>query len=242
MRSKITPAMILVENICKTYVVEKTSLQILKGVSLKVSQGEALAVVGVSGAGKSTLLHIIGGLERPDDGRVVIKGEDLYGASARRRTRIRAAQIGFVFQSYHLLPEMDVLENVMLPAMALGAFASSALGPARRALELLDIVGMANRANHTPMELSGGEQQRVALARALMNAPEVILADEPTGNLDDATGGQVLKYLFSLTKKRGHTLLLVTHNEKTAESCDRVLRLNDGLIKPQDEHAETIKV
>ena len=224
------PPMIRVENIHKTYVVKKASLHVLKGVSFNVNPGEAVAVIGRSGAGKSTLLHIIGGLEKPEEGRVVFKGEDLYKATARRRTRIRATQIGFVFQSYHLFPEMDVLENVMLPAMAIGSFVSSALGPGRRALELLDLVGLANRADHTPMELSGGEQQRVALARALMNAPEVILADEPTGNLDEATGSQVLNYLFSLTKKRGLTLLLVTHNEKLAQSCDRILRLTDGTI------------
>lgn len=226
----MTPPLIRVEDIHKTYVVEKTSLHVLKGASLKVNVGETVAIVGISGAGKSTLLHIIGGLDRPDDGRVVMKGEDLYGTSARQRTRIRATQIGFVFQSYHLLPEMDVLENVMLPAMALGSFVSTSLGPGRRALELLDSVGLADRANHTPMELSGGEQQRVALARALMNDPEVVLADEPTGNLDDATGGQVLEYLFSLTKKRGHTLVLVTHNEKIVVSCDRVLRLQNGCL------------
>ncbi|MFC1498428.1 ABC transporter ATP-binding protein, partial [Verrucomicrobiota bacterium] len=213
------------ENIHKTYMIGRTSVPVLKGASIEVQPGEAVAVVGISGAGKSTLLHILGGLDKPDglneeeQGTVLVMGENIYNAAPERRTRIRAAQIGFVFQSYHLLPEMDVLENVMLPAMALGKFARSSLsplGPRKRALELLTAVGLADRADHTPMELSGGEQQRVALARALMNDPQVVLADEPTGNLDDGTGQQVLDCLFSLTKKRKHTLIIVTHNEKIA--------------------------
>jgi len=222
--------LIQAEDIHKTYVVGKTALHVLKGVSLRVDAGEAVAIVGVSGAGKSTLLNILGGLDRPDRGRTIIKGEDLYKLSAAQRTRIRATQIGFVFQAYHLLPEMDVLENVVLPTMAVRRRALSSLGPRKRAMELLTSVGLADRADHTPMELSEGEQQRVALARALMNDPVVVLADEPTGNLDEATGRQVLEHLFSLTKKQNHTLVLVTHSEQVAKSCDRVLRLNDGVL------------
>ena len=211
----------------KTYNLRHKELRVLKGASLSVRAGESVAVIGRSGAGKSTLLHILGGLDRPDAGHVSMEGRDLYSLSAAARTRIRAARIGFVFQSYHLLPEMDVFENVYLPAMAVGR------GPARRsargrAMALLEVVGLADRAGHTPLELSGGEQQRVALARALMNDPRLVLADEPTGNLDGATGDQVLKALFALTRDQGHTLVIVTHDEHIAQACDRVLRLADG--------------
>ena len=225
--------LIRAENIHKTYFVRQKALPVLRGASLEVSRGETVAIVGASGAGKSTLLHIIGGLDCPAQGRIVVDGKDLYGISSRERTRIRAMQIGFVFQSYHLLPEMDVLENVALPSMALPRRMLVRAFPKRRAMELLKAVGLAERAAHTPMELSGGEQQRVALARALMNDPQMVLADEPTGNLDDATGGQVLDYLFSLTRLRGHALVLVTHNEKVARTCDRSLRLADGMLTEQ---------
>jgi len=144
---------------------------------------------------------------------------------------MRASHIGFVFQSYHLLPEMDVVENVMLPAMARGARRAGAVGGRGRAMALLEAVGLEGRATHPPLELSGGEQQRVALARALMNDPEVVLADEPTGNLDNTTGAQVLDYLFRLVKARGHTLLLVTHNEQVARACDRMMRLSGGALE-----------
>jgi lipoprotein-releasing system ATP-binding protein len=225
-------ALIQAEGVHKTYTVRKSSVRVLRGASLDVQAGETVAIIGKSGAGKSTLMHILGGLDRPDAGRVAIEGRDFYGLSSAARSKIRAAEIGFVFQSYHLLPEMDVLENVMIPAMALGTAFKSQAGLRTRAMELLRSVGLADRADHTPLELSGGEQQRVALARALMNDPQLVLADEPTGNLDAATGGQVLDMLFALTKKRGHTLVLVTHNDAIASSCDRVLRLKDGILVP----------
>lgn len=224
-------AVIRAENLHKRYVIGRHTIDVLRGAALEVEAGESISVVGISGAGKSTLLHILGGLDGPDAGRVKMDGDDLYALSRARRTEVRAAKIGFVFQSYHLLPEMDVLENVLLPAMALrGVFSYAAAR--RRAAELLDHVGLADRAVHTPKELSGGEQQRVALARALMNEPQVVLADEPTGNLDDGTGGQVLDALFALTRKRGHTLILVTHDEKIAWACDRRLRLAEGRLNP----------
>ena len=195
--------LIQVMDIHKTYTVRKSPLHVLRGACLDVNAGDTVAIIGKSGAGKSTLLHILGGLDRPDEGRVVIEGRDFYGLSSAQRSRIRASEIGFVFQSYHLLPEMDVLENVMLPAMAIGASFRPRSGIRAYAMELLTSVGLADRADHTPVELSGGEQQRAALARALMNDPKLVLADEPTGNLDGATGGQVLDMLFALTKKRG---------------------------------------
>jgi predicted ABC-type transport system involved in lysophospholipase L1 biosynthesis ATPase subunit len=165
----------------------------------------------------------------------MVTGCDLYRLSSARRTLVRCRQLGFVFQSYHLLPEMDVLENVMLPAMALATMFTSLRSIRNRARELLSAVGLAERERHRPMELSGGEQQRVALARALMNDPEIVLADEPTGNLDDTTGAQVLEYLFGLTRDRGHALVLVTHSASTAQSCDRVLHLEDGLLRVHEE-------
>jgi len=221
------------ENIHKKYVVGKTVLHVLKGASIAVNTAETVAIIGASGAGKSTLLYILGSLHKPSDGRVMVAGKNVYSMSETACTKIRASQIGFVFQSYHLLPEMDVLDNVMLPAMARKSVFGSRTAVRNRAVELLKSVGLLDRMNHTPMELSGGEQQRVAIARALINDPQLVLADEPTGNLDNATGAQVMEYLFSLTKERGHTLVLVTHNEKVASSCDRMFRLQDGILVRQ---------
>jgi lipoprotein-releasing system ATP-binding protein len=202
---------------------------VLLGAHLDVAPGERVAIIGRSGAGKSTLLHVLGGLDHPDPagGRIVQEGTDIYRLSARMRSAYRARNVGFVFQSYHLLPEMDIVENVMLPAFALGR---PTAGAKRKARELLESVGLGDRLAHTPMELSGGEQQRVALARALMNDPRLILADEPTGNLDATTGGQVLDLLFHLSE--GHALVLVTHSPNIAARCDRTLRLEDGLLVP----------
>ncbi|MBT3194004.1 MAG: ABC transporter ATP-binding protein [Verrucomicrobia bacterium] len=218
------------KNLHRRYVLKRHELDVLRGADLSVDTGETVAVVGRSGAGKSTLLHILGGIDRPDEGsgNVLIDGEDLYRASSSRRTQIRATRIGFVFQSYHLLNEMDVLENVMLPARGIGINTASMR---ERSMELLDAVGVADRAHHTPLELSGGEQQRVALARALINDPSIVLADEPTGNLDGETGGVVLEMLFALTKERGHALVMVTHNQQIADTCDRSLLLDEGQLK-----------
>ncbi len=217
------------ENLHKRYMLKRSEVHVLRGAELRVGAGETVAIVGRSGAGKSTLLHILGGIDRPDpgSGTVRIGGEDIYALSGAKRTRMRAERIGFVFQTYHLLNEMDVLENVMLPARAAG----HPRQPTRkRALELLEAVGVADRMRHTPLELSGGEQQRVAIARALINDPAVVLADEPTGNLDVETGESVLRLLFTLTRDRGHALVMVTHNDEIARTCDRARRLTDGLL------------
>ncbi len=216
-------------NIYKKYRMRGHVIPVLQGLQCRVAAGESLAITGKSGAGKSTLLHILGGLDRPDhqSGPVCVAGADLYGVSGAKRTRLRARKIGFVFQSYHLLPELDVLDNVMLPARAL---ATGRKQMRSRALGLLDAVGMADRAGHTPVELSGGEQQRVAIARALMNDPRVILADEPTGNLDDETGGQVLDLLFGLVREHDYALVLVTHNDQVAGCCNRHLHLENGVL------------
>ena len=217
-------------NLHRIYTIGKASLHVLKDVSLQVRRGETLSIMGASGAGKSTLLHILGGLDQPTGGQVLFNGQAIYHLPNRTRNEIRAKKIGFVFQAYHLLPELDVLENVMLPAMSRFGAVRMTGRNGQRAMDLLEKVGLGERAVHRPMELSGGEQQRVALARALMNDPEIVLADEPTGNLDSKTGDLVLRYLFDLTKERGHTLLVVTHNEAVAQRCDRQISLKDGSL------------
>ena len=205
------------------------TLEVLRGVSLAIAEGESLAITGMSGAGKSTQLHALGGLDRPTSGQVLYRGRDFYAAGDRERSAIRARKIGFVFQAYHLLPELTVAENVLLPGLsAHGAFLRGRVLRARVG-ELLARVGLAARAGHRPNELSGGEQQRVALARALMNEPELLLADEPTGNLDSQTGEEVLDYLFGLAGERRLTLVLVTHNDAVAARCHRHVVLRDGL-------------
>ena len=215
----------------KTYHIGRKAVVVLFGASMQVARGESVAVVGLSGAGKSTLLHILGGLDRPDRGRVQFDGTDFYAARGWTRSRIRSMRIGFVFQSYNLLPELDVRENVMLPSMGRPEKTGGLQAMRKHADELLEAVGLADRATHTPMELSGGEQQRVALARSLMNHPDVLLADEPTGNLDEATGNRILDLLFSLAKSRGGSLVMVTHDIHTANRCDRVLHLREGLLE-----------
>ena len=197
-------------------------IRVLRGVSFDVSSGERVAIVGRSGAGKSTLLNLLGGLDRPDRGTVRLDGCRVDGG-------VRAAKIGFVFQSYNLMPELDVLENVTLPARSL----RSPIGLAaarRRALELLEKVGLSERARHLPAELSGGEQQRVALARALVCDPELILADEPTGNLDALTGADIMKLLVELSRGENLSLVMVTHSTEAAAACSRVLRLDSGAL------------
>lgn len=214
----------------KTYRMGATQLEVLKGVSLSIIAGETLAIMGPSGAGKSTLLHILGGLDRPTAGQVTLDGQDLYAMSSTARNAIRADRIGFVFQGFHLLPELDIVENVMVPALIRPGGWRRRAAERQRAEELLAQVGLADRRRHRPTELSGGEQQRVALARALMNGPDLVLADEPTGNLDTHTGFQVLDCLFELTSDQQHTLIMVTHNEQVAARCRRTIRMVDGVI------------
>lgn len=215
-------------NLHKAYTLHGKRIEILRGAELTTAPGETLAIVGRSGAGKSTLLHVLGGMDKPEQGEVFVRGKSLYHLWSGQRTRLRAESIGFVFQAYHLLPEMTITENVMLPAMALGKLSFPAMK--RRAEALLDRVGLSDRLKHTPLELSGGEQQRAAIARALMNEPPLLLADEPTGNLDANTGTQVLDVLFSLTKEQQAVLVMVTHNPETAARCDRTLTLQEGLL------------
>ncbi len=203
-------------------------IRVLDGVSFSVADGEHVAIVGRSGAGKTTLLNILGGLDKPTSGDVRLDGRSLFrgfGAS-RRRNRIRATKVGFIFQSYHLMPELDIVENVLLPSMTGVAHIPAARA---RAKDLLEKVGLGGRLGHLPAELSGGEQQRVALARALMCRPQLILADEPTGNLDALTGAEILKLLFEVNETP-IACVMVTHSADAAARCDRVLKLEKGRL------------
>ncbi|MCS7048215.1 MAG: ABC transporter ATP-binding protein [Verrucomicrobiae bacterium] len=203
-------------------------LEVLRGIDLEVHAGEALVIVGASGAGKSTLLHLLGGLDVPTSGEIWFEGRSLRAMTGAERSRWRNRYVGFVFQSYHLLPELTALENVCVPAWVSGDHAGSRMW--ERAAELLRVVGLGERLEHRPTELSGGEQQRVALARALMNEPRLLLADEPTGNLDSKTGGMVLDLIWRLRAQFGTTLVMVTHDEHVAQRGDRVLTIADGRI------------
>ena len=216
-------------DLIKKYRLPNKTVEVLNGASLTITPGERVAIVGRSGIGKSTLLHVLGALDRPESGEVIINGRSIYKLSERARSNLRAREIGFIFQSYHLFPEMDISENVMLPAWAAGA-GQNRTHIKTRAAELLELVGLTDRATHTPLELSGGEQQRAAIARALMNQPQLLLADEPTGNLDTETGAQVLELLFSISSQSGRALVIVTHSPTVAARCDRTLTLNNGTL------------
>ena len=203
-------------------------INVLNGANLDVKRGEIIALVAPSGAGKSTLLHIAGLLDTPDAGKVKFQGEILNSMSDRKRTAIRRREIGFIYQFHHLLPEFSALENVMLPQLANGQSRSLAKS---RAAELLSKVGIAERADHRPAELSGGEQQRVAFCRALANAPKVLLADEPTGNLDQTTSEQVFETLVSVVRQTGLSAVIATHNPQLAAQMDRTVTLKNGLLE-----------
>jgi ABC-type lipoprotein export system ATPase subunit len=211
----------------KTYVMGSRTLEVLRGVDVEIARGDFVALRGASGTGKSTLLHLIGGLDTPNAGEIIFCGEKLSGFSESKLTHFRNRSVGFVFQAYHLLPELTALENVCLTAR----IARTAVGDAeKRARELLGRVGLSERTDHKPSELSGGEQQRVAIARALINEPELLLADEPTGNLDSKTGSEIIELLKSLRTEKNMTLIIATHDEKVAAHAERVIQLVDGLV------------
>jgi ABC-type lipoprotein export system ATPase subunit len=211
----------------KTYVMGKRALEVLRGVDLSVARGEFLALRGASGAGKSTLLHLIGGLDTPNAGEIHFNGQNLAAFSESELTHFRNHSVGFVFQSYYLLPELDALENVCLPARVARVAAAQAEARGR---ELLSRVGLQDRVEHKPYELSGGEQQRVAIARALINEPELLLADEPTGNLDSRTGGEIIELLKNLRAEKQMTLIIATHDANVAATAPKVVELVDGRI------------
>ncbi len=222
--------LIRVVDLCKSYYDGFTELPVLKGVDLKVKKAEVIAVVGASGVGKSTLLHLLGGLDRPTEGTIFYDGEDLFALKDQELDRFRNEEIGFVFQFHHLLPEFTALENV---AMA-GLIARQTSGVAHnRAKELLAYVGLGERLEHRPSELSGGERQRVAIARALVNQPKVVLADEPTGNLDQKTSDAVHDLLWTLNDQFDQTFIIVTHNQTLAQRADRLVQLVDGQVYEQ---------
>lgn len=212
----------------KSYPMGRRTLEVLRGVSLDVTRGEFLALRGASGAGKSTLLHLLGGLDTPNSGEIWFDGENIARLPEAAHTRLRNRHIGFIFQAYHLLPELDALENVCLPARIARTDAAQA---ECRGRELLRRVGLAERVDHKPYELSGGEQQRVAIARALINEPELILADEPTGNLDSHTGDEIIELLLNLRAERQATLIIATHDAHVASRAPKVVELVDGLVQ-----------
>ncbi len=210
-------------NIFKSY----GTLPILKGVDLMVNKGEIVSIVGASGAGKSTLLHIVGTLDKADRGELVINDQPIHALSSNALSAFRNEHIGFVFQFHHLLPEFTALENVCIPAFIKGDSRSKC---EKRALDLLEVLGVADRASHKPAQLSGGEQQRVSVARALMNNPSIILADEPSGNLDSENAASLHKLFFHLRDTMNQTFIIVTHNEDLANISDRTVHMRDGLI------------
>jgi lipoprotein-releasing system ATP-binding protein len=227
--------LISAQGLRKTYSLGKRSLDVLRGVDVSLDRGEFLALRGASGAGKSTLLHLLGGLDSPTKGEVLFQGQNLAELSRRELARMRNSHVGFIFQFYYLLPELDALENVCLPARMARISASKA---EVRGRELLARVGLKERMEHKPYELSGGEQQRVAIARALMNEPQLILADEPTGNLDSHTGEEIIELLCSLRTEKQTTLVVATHDAKVAARAPRIIELLDGEVKRDAPVAE----
>ncbi|MDE0041895.1 MAG: ABC transporter ATP-binding protein [Candidatus Poribacteria bacterium] len=214
----------------KSYFDGTKELPVLKGIDLEVEKSEILAVIGASGVGKSTLLHLIGGLDRPTHGKVFYENQDIFDFNDRELDRFRNLGIGFVFQFHHLLPEFTAIENVALGALIAGNNSHDARADARK---LLDYVGLSERLEHYPSELSGGERQRVAIARALINQPKVVLADEPTGNLDRKTSAAVLDLLWDLNDRFDQTFIIVTHNQALAQRADRLIQLVDGKVSDQ---------
>ncbi len=215
--------MITAQNLHKSY----GKLHVLKGVNLEIKKGEIVSIVGASGAGKSTLLQILGTLDNADEGSMTVNGIQVNKLRGKELAKFRNKHLGFVFQFHHLLPEFTALENICIPAFIAGTVKAEA---EKRALELLDFLGLKERANHKPSALSGGEQQRVAVARALVNNPDVVMADEPSGNLDSKSAGELHQLFFDLRDKFGQTFVIVTHNEALADRTDRKLVMTDGLI------------
>tara|TARA_B100000315_G_C14588955_1_gene594704 strand:- start:3548 stop:4216 length:669 start_codon:yes stop_codon:yes gene_type:complete len=222
--------MINATNLHKSFHLNNTSIEVLKGINLKIPSGEMLAIVGASGVGKSTLLHLIGALDRPTSGIVEFNGERIFDQSDSQLAKFRNIHVGFVFQFHHLLPEFTAVENVRLPSLIMGESTDAATS---HAIDTLKTFGLGHRLSHRPGELSGGEQQRVAIARAILNKPDLVLADEPTGNLDTQTGQDVFQLLRTLNQKQGTTVVLVTHNESLSVQADRILRMVDGQLEDE---------
>ena len=215
------------KHIVKDFRLGTATTKVLKDISLQVAQGEFVSIMGPSGSGKSTLLYILGGLDAPTSGRVLLNGTDISHFGDEKMSRIRRRNIGFVFQFYNLIPNLNVEENIMLPLLLDG----KRMGSYKKQLEqILEIVGLLNRRKHTPRELSGGQQQRVAIARALIGNPEILFADEPTGNLDSKTGAEIMGLLQEINQTCGQTIIMVTHSPEAAKSSGRVITVRDGII------------
>ncbi|MBK8315481.1 MAG: ABC transporter ATP-binding protein [Acidobacteria bacterium] len=225
--SKKKEILLSASGLTKIYQGRAEAVEVFKGLDLEVGRGEMVAVIGESGSGKSTLLHLLGGLDRPNAGSVKIDQIDITKSTELDLARFRNRQIGFIFQFHHLLPEFSAIENVMMPLLIGGELKQSAQ---IRALDLLKRIGLGERIEHRPGELSGGEQQRVALARAIARSPQILLADEPTGNLDQRTGDEVRQLIRQLQIEERMSAIIVTHNERLAENCDRILRLENGRL------------
>jgi putative ABC transport system ATP-binding protein/lipoprotein-releasing system ATP-binding protein len=215
---------IAAEGVHRSYQLGKTELEVLKGVDVEIAAGEHVFLCGASGAGKTTLMYTLAGLERPQAGRVLVEGRDLYGMSRGEQAAVRNSRMGYIFQNYYLLPELTAEENVMVPGMIGGPV------KVERARELLDMVGLSKRREHLPSELSGGEQQRVAIARALVRSPSIVFADEPTGNLDSRNGDEIMNILLTFAEKDQTTLVVVTHDSELTRLGDRTLVIRDGEI------------
>ena len=223
--------MLEAKNIRKSYKNGVKELHVLKGIDIKIEEGEFISIFGPSGAGKSTLLHILGGLDEPTGGTVFLDGEDIYKLNDREKAGIRNKKIGFVFQFYHLLPEFTVLENVMLPLCIKGQGPGQKDQRASKVRDVLSLVGLKNRSDHKPPQLSGGEKQRVAIARAIINEPQILLCDEPTGNLDSESGKDVVGLLDKLNKENKTTVIVVTHEDQIAKKTKRIFNVKDGKIR-----------
>ncbi len=230
-------AVIACQGIVKSYREESTTTNVLSDISFTVNAGEQVAILGSSGSGKSTLLHILGGLDTPDEGEVRIKGQPLHTMSSKALAALRNRDIGFIYQFHHLLPEFTALENVAMPLLINGTTNSQAKAEASRRLEQ---VGLSHRLEHKPAALSGGERQRVAIARALVNNPAIVLADEPTGNLDHRTGEQVYALLRELSEKQGTSFIVVTHDRSLAAQMDRTLTILDGKLQAPESEAVSV--
>lgn len=226
-------AILEAHGIQKSYQMGKVLVPALHGVSFDVENGEFMTIFGPSGSGKSTLLHLLGGLDRPDAGNIIIDGSDILQLSEGKLAELRLSKIGFVFQFFNLLPRLSALRNVELPLAIAGI---SEKETTQKAKEMLGFVGLQARSDHRPYELSGGEQQRVAIARALINEPKIVLADEPTGNLDTKTGWEIIQLMKKLNNKKGQTFIVVTHDPRIAEEADRTIHLRDGLIEEIKEN------
>jgi putative ABC transport system ATP-binding protein len=226
-RSDRMPAIIESIDLSKSYTMGKVEVEVLKNINISIDEGEFVSIMGPSGSGKSTLLYLIGGLDKPSSGSIRIKGRDLDGMNDDQESRMRRREIGFIFQFYNLIPNLNVEENVMLPILLDGKKPRDY----KNALdEILETVGLADRRRHTPRELSGGQQQRVAIARALINQPDIILADEPIGNLDTKTGTEIMELLAKINREKGKTIIQVTHSRESADYGSRIIHVRDGRV------------